>query len=122
MTTIWKVTRDALRVLDAPVAMNTYVGDRPDLYLVYQLIDGPAAQSADDGETLRAFRMQVSAWSTDGLANLPDIDGAMLQAGFKKGSMRELPRDPDSGHFGLAQDYIYLMTSEEMSQTEGAYS
>ncbi len=122
MTTIWEKTATALDVLGVLYAMNTYLGDLPDEYLAYQLISGPAAQHADDDETAREFRMQVSIYSTEGLADLPDVDGAMKQAGFQVGGKRELPYDRDTGHFGLATDYLILMTSEEMSQNEGAYS
>jgi hypothetical protein len=121
MITIYEKTSAALTVLNVPFAMNTYLGNLPDQYIVYQLITNPAAQHADDEETLRVFRMQVSIYNKDGLINLPDVDGAMLAAGFKKGPGRELPYDRDTGHFGLAHDYIYMMTSDEMSQ-EGAYS
>ena len=40
---------------------------------------------------------------------MPDVEGAMLQAGFKKSLVRELPYDRDTGHFGLAQDFIYVI-------------
>ncbi len=123
MTTIYEKTAAALITLDVPFAMNTYLGELPDVYLVYQLISAPAQQHADDEESLRSFRVQVSIYSNSGLIDLPDVDGAMLAAGFQKGPMRELPYDRDTGHFGLALDFVTLMTSEEMSQPkEGAYS
>jgi hypothetical protein len=111
MTTVFSVTATALATLGVPYAENTFRGDLPDVYLVYQLISSPADQHADDEETLRSFRIQVSGYSKTGLAALPNIDSAMKAAGFMKATMRELPFDPDTGHFGLTQDYILEMTS-----------
>ena len=120
MTTVFEKVAAALEPLGVPFAENTYMGTLPDEYLVYQLISAPAQQHADDEETLRTFRVQVSAYSTDGLTSLPDVTGAMKAAGFRAGPIRELPYDRNTGHFGLAQDYIYVMTSEEMSEGEGS--
>lgn len=120
MTTIFEKVAVALETLGVPFAQNTYLTasgeELPTEYLVYQLISAPAQQHADDEETLRTFRMQVSAYSTDGLTSLPDVDGAMKSAGFQKGPVRELPYDHDTGYFGLATDYIITLTAEELSE------
>jgi hypothetical protein len=111
-TTIFEQIDDALATLSVPYAENQYIqetGDTlPDLYLVAMLISGVAEQHADDDETARSYRVQISVYRRNGLVDLPDVDGAMKDAGFMKGPERELPYDQETGHFGLAIDYVYL--------------
>jgi hypothetical protein len=52
--------------------------------------------------------VQVTAWSRAGLASLPNVDAAMLAAGFFKRDQRQVPQDRETGHYGLATDYVYL--------------
>lgn len=108
---IWAITSSALSGLGIPVAAGHYVdasGDLPDQYVVYRLISDPAAQHADDEETLRSYRMQVSAYSRTGLETLPDIDAAMLAAGFTRAGGGELPYNEGTRHYGRYTDYFYL--------------
>lgn len=120
MTTIWEITEDALDGLGVPIAANAYIpatgSDFPDVYLVYFLVSSPPILHGDDGEELRYWRMQVSAYSRDGLANLPDIDGAMTAAGFSRGPQREIPYSHSTRHFGLALEYVYgEIAADELS-------
>ncbi|MEP7137851.1 MAG: hypothetical protein ABI904_23230 [Chloroflexota bacterium] len=112
MTTIYERVTTALNTLSpaVPFAMAPYksIGELPDKYLAYQLITGAQEQSADDSETQRSYLIQVSTFSRSGLISLPNVDGAMLAAGFQKSNERQLPQDQQTGHYGLAQDYIYL--------------
>jgi aminoglycoside phosphotransferase (APT) family kinase protein len=114
MTTIFDRTYSALATLSPaiPFALDVYLksdaGDLPATFITYALISGDPAQSADNEETLREYVMQVSIFSTAGLSSLPDVDGVMATAGFVKGSERQLPRDSETRHFGLARDYHYL--------------
>jgi len=111
MTTIFEQAADALETLSVPYGQDTYLaadGSLPDTYLVYAMVDGVPAQHADDAETEREYRIQVSLYSRDGLVSLPDVDAAMTAAGFTRGPERNLPYNPDTGHFGLAKDYFYL--------------
>lgn len=113
MPNIFTVTNDALESISpsVPFAQNEYIGATlPDTFLVYTLISSPPVQHADNAETERAYRIQVNILSRSGLASLPDVDTAMLAAGFQKSSFRELPRSNDSAHFGLAKDYIILLS------------
>lgn len=111
-TTIFERVDEALATLDTPYAENQYISETgealPDLFLVAMLISGAAEQHADDDETERSYRVQISIYSRNGLVDLPDVDGVMKSAGFKKGPEKELPYDQETGHFGLAIDYIYL--------------
>ena len=113
--TIWARVKTALTSLSIPMAANTMVTctgtQLPDTNLVYQLISSPQEQAADDRETLRSYRMQVSYYSRAGLTNLPDISGAMVAAGFTRGPIRELPYNPTTRHFGLAMEFVFLEES-----------
>lgn len=110
--TIWERTKAALNSLGVPLAANVYLTasgeELPDLYLVYFLVSSPPEQAADNQETLRSYRMQVSIYSRSGLVSLPDVDGAMTAAGFARGPQREIPFNQVTGHFGLALEFIYL--------------
>ena len=112
MMDIWSVTEDALDGLGVAVAANQLIvasgAALPDAFLVYQLISDPSAQHADDGETLRSYRMQVAFYGRDGLSGMPDVDGAMRAAGFTRLGGRELAYNSETGHFGYASDYNYL--------------
>lgn len=111
-TNIWPVVEAALSPLSVPMAAGTYVAataqERPDLYLVYSLPSETPEQHADNGETLRGYRVQVNIYSRTGLGSLPDVDGAMTAAGFKRGPGRQLPYNPDTRHHGMSRDYFYL--------------
>lgn len=112
MTSIFARVYNALVTLGWPLALDAYLtannADLPDAYLVYSLITSTAAQSADDVETLRTYLVQVTYWNRSGLSSPPNTDEAMTLAGFRKSDQRQLPRDPDTGHYGLATDYTYL--------------
>jgi hypothetical protein len=110
MTTIFQRVETALATLDpaVPFAMSPYSGTLPALYIAHQLVDSPPEQHADDAEILRSYTVQVTIWSTAGLAVLPNVDAAMKAAGFEKGRERQLPKDQISGHYGLAKEFIYL--------------
>lgn len=113
MTTIFEIVNTALASISpaVPFAMAPYqvTGGLPDEYLTYQVIDSPAEQHADDVETLRSYLVQVSIYKRVGLASLPDVDGAMVTAGFSKGSWRQLPYSQETGHYGLAKDFTILI-------------
>lgn len=109
MTTIFERTQTALETLaGVPVSLAPRQGTLPDLFVVHQLIYSPPEQHADDAETLRSYLVQVTVWSRSGLVSLPNVDGAMLAAGFIKRGQRQLPKDAESGHYGLATDFVYL--------------
>lgn len=112
MTTIFERTDDAIATLSVPYAMAPYKGTLPDTYIVYQLVTSPAVQHADDAEKHRSYTVQVTVWDVNGLVNLPNVDNAMSAAGFMKSDQRQLPQDTDTGHYGLATDYVYLETKE----------
>ena len=112
MSTIWEITEAALDDLGVAMAANVYntaSGTQlPDQFMVYFLVSSPPELHADDYEELRSYRMQVSIYDRAGLINLPDVDSAMVTAGFTRGPKRELPYNPDTKHFGIAQEYVYL--------------
>jgi hypothetical protein len=115
MTTIFEKVYAALNGITPAVAFgqDTYLstGELPDQYLVYSLVTSPPEQHANNAETERSYRIQVSIYSRTGLVTIPNVDAAMVAAGFIKGPWRNLPYDPDTGHFGLAKDYIYQLSN-----------
>ena len=112
MTTIFERVKTALSTISPAVAhsLAPYKSTTalPDQYLAYQLIVDVPEQHADDAETVRSYLVQVSVFSRAGLVSLPDVDTAMLAAGFIKGRERQLPQDPQTGHYGLAKEYIFV--------------
>lgn len=113
MTAIFTLTATALATLTpVPYALGQYIkadgADLPDTYLVYTEVSGVPQQHADNAESLRTYRMQVSIYARAGLGSLPDVDAAMLAQGFTKGPERQLPYDKETRHFGLAKDYFHL--------------
>ena len=112
MTTIFERVTTALNTLSPviPFALALYKSttDLPTTYITYQLISGVPEQNADDMETQRGYVIQITVWAKGGLVTLPDVNTAMLAAGFQKSSERQLPQDTDTGHYGLAKDFVYL--------------
>ena len=114
MTTIYERVKTALDTLAPaiPYALGQYLtstgADLPDTFITYIEVSGVPEQHADDLETLRSYRMQVSIYARAGLVSLPDVATAMLAAGFTKGPERQLPYDKETRHFGTAKDYFYM--------------
>lgn len=114
MTSIFSRVNDALATLSPaiPFEMDTFqVLDNtslPDVYITYVLISGVPQDHADNAEIARTYRVQVNICSVSGLDSLPDVNAAMIAAGFTKGPERPLPKDQDTGHFILAKDFFYL--------------
>jgi len=110
MTTIFERVNTALNSLSPSVAfaLKPYEGTLPATFIEYELIGSPAEQSADDAETERSYQVQVSIWDTTGLVSLPNVDAAMIAQGFQKGNERQLSKDQQTGHFGIAKDYVYI--------------
>lgn len=111
MTTIFERVKSAMDTISPSVshALAPYEGATlPDTYIVYQLIGGDPAQNADNTEKQRSYTMQVTIWCKAGLINLPDVKTAMVAAGFIPSTERQLPKDRETGHYGLAKDFVYL--------------
>ena len=110
---IWTITYSALLGLGYPLAANTMIlatgADYPDEYLVYQVISNPPELHADDVESLRSYRMQVTVYSRTGMGTIPPlVETAMLAAGFTRLEGRELPYNVQTRHFGFSTDFSYL--------------
>lgn len=109
---IWERVGDALSSINLPKGVNKYVVETgeslPDEYIVYFLVDSPNAQNADDVETMRTRKIQVSYYNIAGLMSMPDIESAMIAAGFSPSDQRELPYNEDSGHYGFALDFVFV--------------
>ena len=112
---IWSDVKTALTGLNVPLAANVYRAasdaELPDQFITYFLISSPPVQAADDAETLRSNRVQVTIYDRDGLNSLPDVASAMVAAGFSRGPERELSFNPLTGHYGLAAEFVILKES-----------
>lgn len=107
---------DALLPLGVPYAANVYEvttgQELPDLYLVYSVVSNYPEQAADDAETERTFRVQVSVYNRAGLTTLPDVSGQMVEAGFMKSRRTEIPYNRDTGHYGIAMEFTICFEEE----------
>jgi len=112
MSDVFVRTKAALTTLVKPFALDRYIPvsgtTLPDIFLTFILVTSVPGQHADNAETERVERVQVSIFSRTGLNGLPDVDAAMVAAGFVPGPYRQLPFDIQTGHFGLAKDYFAI--------------
>jgi hypothetical protein len=112
MPTIFERVSTALATLSPviPYALAPYLSNAefPDTFIVYQLIDSVPVIQADNVEVSRSKTIQVTIYSRAGLVNIPNVDAAMLAAGFMKSAERQIPKDED--HHALALDYVYYET------------
>jgi len=107
---IFERTKTALSVFaPIPVVMDRYLSNAslPDVYIVYDFITSNPDLHLDDQESGRSNLVQVTVFSRSGLSDLPDIDAAMVAAGFTKSAKRQVDVDAQSSHYGLAQDYYF---------------
>jgi hypothetical protein len=116
MTTVFERVSTALSGLNVPYANQVYIpatgSDLPDLFLVYTLITSGAEQHADNVEKLRSNQVQVSIYSRTGLVTgLPNVDAAMVAAGFQRAAKYQLPYSRETKHFGLALDFTEIEES-----------
>jgi hypothetical protein len=114
MTTVFEKVEAALGAIapSIPFAYDEYLTangeDLPDEFLVYFEVHDAGLQHADNVETLRSYRMQISYYSRNGAPSFAIVDAAMFAAGFSKGPGGKLPRDPNTRHFGLYREYTIL--------------
>jgi len=110
--TIWERVDAALSGLGVPIFANAYVSatgtDYPDLYLVYFLVTAPPVLHADNSENLRDNLVQISVYYRGEVVVMPDVESAMLAAGFTAGTRRDLPYNKDTRHLGLMFEFSYL--------------
>lgn len=111
---IWQLIATGLATLTGvPYAAATdrsILGDPlPDLFIVYGLVSAAPNQQADDAETERFYRMQVSIYSRAGLTSLPDTDTALYAQGFRFAREVQIPFNLETGHYGLAREYTILV-------------
>lgn len=110
---IWSDTAAALATLaPIPVSADQKLiasgASLPDEFITYFLPTSTPEAHADDAEVMRSYTIQVSYFNRAGLGSVPDIDGAMVAAGFSRGPQRGIPYDQVTGHYGLALDYNYF--------------
>lgn len=110
-TSIWARVLSALTGLSVPKAESVYIAatsaDLPDEYLVYFLISDPPELHADNVEKSKSYHVQISYFNRSGLAGMPDINAAMVSAGFTRDAGRELPYNELTRHYGLVLEFWY---------------
>jgi len=114
MTTIFERVEAALGTISPAVnyAAAPYKGTLPNAFITHQLINSPAEQHADGEETERSYTVQLSLWDKAGIPSTTSVDAAMKAAGFHKGDVRQLPQDPQTHHYGLAVEFVYIESQE----------
>lgn len=114
MTTIFERVETALGTISpaVPFALAPYKGTLPDAYVTHQLINSPAEQHADNEEIERSYTIQITLWDKAGVPSTTKVDTAMQTAGFNKSNVRQLPQDPQTHHYGLAVEFVYIESQE----------
>lgn len=114
MTTIFERVETALGTVSPAInyAAAPYKGDLPSVYVTHQLINSPPEQHADNAETERSYTMQLNFWDKAGIPSTTSVDAAMKAAGFQKSDVRQLPQDPQTHHYGLAVEFVYIESQE----------
>ena len=114
MSNIYKKIYDTLSPLGYPVReQGTYGEDEvlPDTLVTYQLVDEPDLAHYENSPSGKVPRFQVALYSKDpAIKQNADtlLRSVMLPAGFMRSSGRDLPFDPDTGHYGYTSDYRYF--------------
>src|SRR5512139_264192 len=115
MTSIFERVETAIATLSVPYANQVYIPQTgtalPDQFIVFFLVSSSPAQQANDTETLRGNRVQVSVYDRAGLNSPPDVDTAMVAAGFKRSAKNQLPFNQETRHYGLSLEFTYLEES-----------
>ena len=115
MTTIWQRVFDALGSLGVPVEKTKLVletgAQKPEQYITYQVITTTPEGFADNREILRSHLVQLNLWSIDGFESFPDVEAAMLAAGFLFQGERDMDME-ETGHYGQSKDFLFLEEKE----------
>lgn len=115
MTTIWARVRDALSGLGVPVEKDVLVLESeaavPARYITFQEIAAAPKAHVDDREISRAHLVQLSLWSIEGFESFPDVEAAMLAAGFLFQGERDMDME-ETGHYGQSKDFLFLEEKE----------
>jgi hypothetical protein len=114
--TIWERVATALASIGVPCKADKYLpesgGALPDAFIVYSLVSSTPTQHADDAENLRMYRVQVSYFDKSGMVAMPGIKTAMVAAGFTASNATTIPYSEQTGHHGLALEYLYQESEE----------
>lgn len=109
---IWTLIASAVSSLGLPYAADvnrSVLGTPlPDAFIVYGLVAESPETHANDVETERFYRVQLSLYNRAGLSDLVSTDAEMYAKGFCFSRARALPFNPETGHFGLMREYTLL--------------
>ncbi len=104
-------TESVLNALGLPYDYEKYDGSSkqlPDTYLVYTLIDDNGKTWADNTETSRTVRIQISLYyrvKSEALTVPDAVEAAFMAAGFLRSGGRSLPYNKETGHYGRYFDF-----------------
>lgn len=114
--TIWQTVNSALAGLGIRTANNRLVlktGEKlPDQYLTFQLISAGPEAHIDDHETARSYLVQLNLWSRSGFESFPDVETAMLAAGFYFQAERDMDYNENTSHYGQSKDFLFYEEKE----------
>lgn len=109
--TIWERINNALSGLGIPVGnIRLFLASKeplPDQYVTFQVITAVPERFVDDGEVVRSYLVQINCWSRFGFQSFPDVEVAMVAAGFSFQASRDMKFEDDSGHYGHSMDFIF---------------
>ena len=115
--TIWTRVNSALsslgvRTANGRLILKTKDDPWPDQYITYQVISGGPQEHIDDHETARSYLVQLNLWSRSGFESFPDVETAMLAAGFFFQAERDMDYNEKTGHYGQSKDFLYYEEKE----------
>ncbi len=114
--TIWQKVKDALAGLAIKTANNRLTlktGETwPDQYITFQVPSAGPEKYIDDHETARSYLVQLNLWSRSGFESFPDVETAMLAAGFYFQAERDMDYNDNTGHYGQSKDFLFYEEKE----------
>jgi hypothetical protein len=112
MPTIWARVNSALsglgvRTANGRLILKTKNDPWPDQYITFQVIAAAPEEHVDDHEIGRAHLVQLNMWSRNGFESFPNVEDAMLTAGFLFQAERDMDYNENTGHYGQSKDFLY---------------
>ncbi|APM39398.1 hypothetical protein [Clostridium kluyveri] len=118
MDNIYSLVYNTLIQLGYPVKeQGTYIDTStlPETYITYFIVDNPTSSAYDNMLASQEPRIQVNIYSKKpSIKQSGDnlFKSVMLPAGFTRLGGRDLPFNPDTGHYCYSCDYRYYLIED----------